>query len=153
MSKIRLILGCQLNKQISCLKDVEENDIILICEVIAEATYVKHHPKKIAFLFAAMRHFASELADLNYKVRYVKLDDPLNSSSFGGEVKRAIDELNIKHLIVTEPGEYRVKQMIESWSKLFNITVEIRADDRFLCSRDEFQNWAKNKKQLRMEYF
>ena len=29
-----------------------------MAEVRSEATYVKHHKKKIALLFAAMRHFA-----------------------------------------------------------------------------------------------
>ena len=34
---------------------------VLMAELHDEATYVRHHKKKIAFLFAAMRHFAAEL--------------------------------------------------------------------------------------------
>jgi deoxyribodipyrimidine photolyase-related protein len=33
------------------------------------------------------------------------------------------------------------------------MTVEIREDNRFLCSRAEFADWAKGRKSLRMEYF
>ena len=52
---LRLILGDQLNENISSLRDVNKlTDNILICEVKSEATYVKHHKKKIAFLFSAM---------------------------------------------------------------------------------------------------
>ena len=45
-----LILGDQLSPDISSLRDAEPaTDRILMAEVMAEATYVKHHPKKIIF--------------------------------------------------------------------------------------------------------
>ena len=80
MSSLRLILGDQLSHSISSLEECDkEQDIILMCEVMEEATYVKHHKKKIAFLFSAMRHFAHELKQQNYRVDYIKLDDKNNS--------------------------------------------------------------------------
>ncbi len=63
-----------------------------MCEVWDEATYVKHHKKKIAFLFSAMRHFAEELKESGYQVQYTKLDDKDNAGSFKGEVERAIQD-------------------------------------------------------------
>ena len=80
MKTLRFILGDQLSQNISSLRDCDKsNDIILMCEVMAEATYVKHHKKKIAFLFSAMRHFAEELEAQGHHVRYIKLDDEHNS--------------------------------------------------------------------------
>jgi len=32
-------------------------------------------------------------------------------------------------------------------------TIEIRDDDRFLCTPDDFKEWAQDRKQLRMEFF
>ena len=62
MTVLRLILGDQLNHHIASLRDIHiDTDIVLMAEVVAEVTYVKHHKRKIAFLFAAMRHFADEL--------------------------------------------------------------------------------------------
>ena len=62
MNNIILILGDQLSTSISSLRGYNsDKDIILMCEVWNEATYVKHHKKKIAFLFSAMRHFAEML--------------------------------------------------------------------------------------------
>lgn len=56
---LRLITCDQLSRNISSLVDVDEqNDIILMCEVRSEATFIKHH-KKITFIFSAMRHFAA----------------------------------------------------------------------------------------------
>lgn len=151
---LRVILGDQLSHSISSLDDIDKNnDVILMCEVQEEATYVKHHKKKIAFIFSAMRHFACELRDKGYSVRYIKLDDPDNQGSFTSEVNRAVNNLDPDKIIITEAGEYRVQEMIKSWSKEFQIPTEIRPDDRFLCTYEEFQQWAENRKELRMEYF
>jgi deoxyribodipyrimidine photolyase-related protein len=122
-------------------------------EVMAEATYVRHHKKKIVFLFSAMRHFAQELQLAGFNVIYVMLDDPSNSHSFSGEVARFVAMLNPSKLVVTEPGEWRVLEMIRSWQDELSMPVEMRDDTRFLCSIERFTTWAKDKKSLRMEYF
>jgi deoxyribodipyrimidine photolyase-related protein len=71
---VRLVLGDQLSPGLSSLADADpERDVILMCEVMAEATYVPHHPQKIAFLFSAMRHFAAELEERGFRVDYVRL--------------------------------------------------------------------------------
>lgn len=151
---LRLILGDQLSHEISALSDIDiENDVVMLCEVMEEATYVKHHKKKIAFLFSAMRHFARELKERGVSVRYVKLDDPDNSGSFTGEMRRAIKALRPMRIIVTEPGEFRVREAMDRWAGQFGLPVEIRDDTRFLCSLAEFKSWADGRKTLRMEYF
>jgi deoxyribodipyrimidine photolyase-related protein len=154
MSSIRLILGDQLSETVSSLKDYNpDTDVILICEVWDEVTYVKHHKKKIAFLFSAMRHFAEVLIHEGYIVEYTKLNDPDNAGSFKGEAKRILQKYALDRIIVTHPGEYRVLEEIRSLEDEFSIPVEIREDDRFLCKPDEFASWAKDRKQLRLEYF
>lgn len=122
-------------------------------EVSEEATYVRHHKKKIVFLFSAMRHFAEDLRATGWKVDYVRLDDPDNAGSFHGEVERAVDRLVPDRIIVTEPGEWRVLESMQTWADAFARPVEIVEDDRFIATRDEFQTWASGRKQLRMEYF
>lgn len=151
---LRLILGDQLSHNISSLKDCDrENDIVLMCEVMEEATYVAHHKKKIAFIFSAMRHFAEELKTKNYNIHYTKLDDPENAGSFKAEIERAIKKYKPQKISVTFPGEYRVLQDMESWEGEFGIPVEIIHDDRFLCTPKEYADWAKDRRNLRMELF
>jgi deoxyribodipyrimidine photolyase-related protein len=151
---LRLILGDQLSHNISSLSDIDKaRDTVLIVEVMEEATYVRHHKKKIAFLFSAMRHFAEDLRGQGVEVRYIKLDDPKNTGSFGGEVVRAIESLKPIELVVTEPGEWRVLEMMQRWREELPIPLEIREDTRFLCSTARFNKWAYGKKSLRMEYF
>lgn len=154
MNSLRIVLGDQLSPSISCLDGCDKStDIILICEVWDEATYVRHHKKKIAFLFSAMRHFCQELLDEGYQVRYSKLDDSDNSGSFAGEVYRCLVGQKFDKVVITQPGEYRVLEDVKSWSERFTIPVEIRPDTRFLCTPEEFASWAEGRKQLRMEYF
>ncbi len=53
---LRLVLGDQLSHSIASLKDIDAaNDAVLMCEVMAEATYVRHHQKKIAFILSRIR--------------------------------------------------------------------------------------------------
>ena len=154
MSALRLILGDHLSQTISSLKGCDPSkDLVLMCEVGAEARYVRHHKKKIAFLFSAMRHFAENLKERGYQVEYTKIDDQHNAGSLRGEVGRALQRHHFDQIIVTHPGEYRVLADIRKWESDFSTAVEIRPDDRFLCTPEEFTDWAKDRKQLRMEYF
>ncbi|MCG8490778.1 MAG: cryptochrome/photolyase family protein [Sneathiellales bacterium] len=147
-----LVLGDQLNRQISSLTDLDRRkDVVLICEVWEEAEYTNHHKKKLAFIFSAMRHFADELRAQGITVRYTKLQKTEKTSSFRSEVEKAIRELKPERIVVTEPSEYCVLNDIKSWA--FDLPIEIRPDTRFLISKDEFSGWAKGRKQLRMEYF
>lgn len=154
MSTLRLILGDQLTPDISSLRDADKsNDIILLCEVFDEAVYVKHHQKKIAFLFSAMRHFAVKLSESGWHVDYVRLDQKGNSHSFSGEVARAVARHEPQGVIVTCPSEWRVLEEMRNWETTLPCAVELRDDDRFYCTLDEFASWAEGRKQLRMEYF
>ena len=148
-----LVLGDQLSVDLSSLQKVDKSrDVVFMCEVWNEATYVKHHKKKIGFLFSAMRHFAKSLTAEGWTVDYQVLEAE-KDSSFSSAVAQAVQRHAADRLIVTMPGEYRVWEEIRSWKSGLGIEVDIVEDTRFICSSDEFKAWAKGKKQLRMEFF
>jgi deoxyribodipyrimidine photolyase-related protein len=154
MRHIRFIFGDQLDHQLATLKDIDKkSDIVFMCEVMGEITYVKHHKQKIVFVLSAMRHFAEELREKGINVHYVKFDDLDNTGSFTGELQRAIDFIKPDVVTLTEPSEYRVKQMISEWKSSVSVPLNILADNRFLITPHEFARWAEDKKQMRMEYF
>lgn len=151
---LRFVLGDQLDHAVSSLQGLDpDRDVVLMCEVADETTYVAHHPKKIAFLFAAMRHFAAELEAQGIAVDYVRLDAGGNTGSFKGELLRAIARRKPDRIVVTHPGEYRVLADMRSWPNAAGRPVEIREDDRFFCPSALFATWAKDRRQLRMETF
>jgi deoxyribodipyrimidine photolyase-related protein len=151
---LRFVLGDQLDRDIAALRGLDPAcDTVLMAEVMAEATYVPHHPKKIALILSAMRHFAAELRREGARVRYVALDDPANAQSFAGELERGVRGLDPERVVVTEPGEWRVLADMRGWEGLTGRPVEILPDDRFFCDTAEFARWAEGRRQLRMELF
>ena len=150
--QIILILGDQLTPHISSLRDADPADsIILIAEVAAETSYVRHHQKKIAFLFSAMRHFADELRISGWSVEYTQLDDADNTGSLVGEVFRIAALYGATSVRLTEPGEWRLLDELQGLDAAF--AVEMLPDDRFIASHKEFEDWAEGRKALRMEFF
>ncbi|HEY8383032.1 MAG TPA: cryptochrome/photolyase family protein [Microvirga sp.] len=154
MATLRFLLGDQLTRGLATLSDLDPaKDVVLLVEVHEEATYVRHHPQKIAFILSAMRHFAQALEGEGIRVDYVRLDDPSNTGSFGGELKRAVARHRPERVVVTEPGEWRVLEMMHDWREELDVPLEIRDDTRFLCSRAEFARWADGRRSYRMEFF
>ena len=151
---LRLVLGDQLSESLAGLRDLDPaTDTVLLAEVMAECTYVRHHKQKIALVLSAMRHFAQSLAALGIRVRHVRLDDPDNTGSLEGEVLRAVRDLRPGRVVVTHPGEWRLLDAMRDWEAKAGIPVDILEDDRFLCSLHEFRRWAGDKRNFRMEFF
>lgn len=148
--RLILILGDQLDLQSAALRDINPKvDEIIMIESANEAQYVWTHKAKIALFLSAMRHFAKSLQELGYSLTYIKE----SALPIVEALKEQILLKQIKHLVCIEPGEYRLKQAIELLAKDLGIKLEMREDDHFYCSRQEFMDWAANKKELRLEYF
>lgn len=154
VSTLRLLFGDQLTPDISALRGVDRStDTVLMMEVAEECSYVPHHPQKIALILSAMRHFAQALRSRGYKVDYVKLDDPENTGSFEGEIQRALNRARYTQIVATEPGEWRVAQLLRSGSQKFGLPLGIRPDERFYSTHEQFARWAEGRTSLRMEFF
>jgi deoxyribodipyrimidine photolyase-related protein len=150
VGRLVLVLGDQLSDDLSALREGDPaRDTVVMAEVRSETDYVEHHPKKIAFLFAAMRHHAQRLRGQGWTVRYTTLDDPDNAGSIPGELIRAAEATGATEVLATEPGEFRLIAALEDCP----VPVHLFPDDRFLCSHAEFEAWAEGRKELRMEWF
>ena len=74
MAKLLLVMGDQLSENLPSLQDaVIGEDIIVMGELSAEATSVRHHKQKIALIFSAMRHFAKACEAEGHTVYYLSL--------------------------------------------------------------------------------
>ena len=154
MTTLIPVLGDQLSANLASLRDIDPaGAVVLIAEVREETRYVRHHKKKIALIFSAMRHFAAELAAAGWTVDYVRLDDPANSHGLTGEVRRAAMRHGARAIRTVAAGEYRVRQMQDEWADRTGLPVDILEDDRFLCPLVDFFAWAQGRKEWRMEYF
>ena len=123
-----------------------------MAEVAEEASYVRHNRHKIALLFSAMRHFKLELEAEGYQVEYLSFE--LGTPSLESAVASVLARTEISEVMICEPGEYRLlEQMKYFWPSSLGKRVTLLEDDRFLASHNDFADWAKGKKQLRMEFF
>ena len=154
MRRLRFVLGDQLSRDLSSLRGLDPaTDVVLMAEVADETSYVPHHPQKVVFILSAMRHFAGDLAAAGITVDYVRLDDPANTGSFGSELVRAVERIGPDAVLVTEPGEWRVLEILQDARETLPVPLTILDDDRFICSRAEFAAWAEDRKTYRMEFF
>lgn len=150
MSRLILILGDQLSHSISALRAADKTrDVVVMAEVAEEGSYVPHHPKKVALILSAMRHFAQELQEDGWNVVYTRLDDPEAAKSIVGELMRRAEEHGTTEVITSQPGEWRLIKALGNAP----LTLTQLPDDRFIASQPEFDEWAEGRKQLRMEYF
>ena len=148
--RLILILGDQLDLQGSALKDFKrDTDELIMIESSNEAQYVWSHKAKIALFLSAMRHFASELEEQQYPLTYIKE----STLSIVEVLREQLQKKDIQRLVCTEPGEWRLKIAIEQLAQDLNIEFDMREDNHFYCSHQEFLVWATGKKELRLEYF
>ncbi len=154
MGVLRMILGDQLSASLSALSDLDPaRDVVLMAEVQAECTYVRHHAHKIVLVLSGMRHFAAALRARGVTVEYVTLDDPDNTQSLRGEFLRAIERHKADRAVLTEPGEWRLSEDMRHWHEAAGLEVDIRDDTRFFARIQEFLAWARDRRGLRMEFF
>lgn len=148
--RLILVLGDQLTDTVAALREGDPaEDVVVMAEVADEAAYVPHHPKKIAFCFAAMRHFADELRDAGWTVDYTRLDEDAGFSSIVEALIAASEKHGTSEVIATRPGEWRLIRALDEAP----LDITQLEDDRFVASHAEFDGWAEGRKELRMEWF
>ena len=145
-----VVLGDQLDAESAAFDGFDPaQDVVLQMEVAEEATYVPQHKMRIAYFFAAMRHFRAELEARGRTVHYMRLDDPANTGAFDSEIARHQAALQPQATIVLEPGEFRVREKLRQLPQ----RVELRADRHFLCTADEFDAFTERHPRPIMETF
>jgi deoxyribodipyrimidine photolyase-related protein len=154
MGVLRPVFSDQLSLGLSALVDIDLNcDVVVMIEAEDVFTTVRRHKQTIALILSAMRHFARSLRDLGVSVDYVALDAPDAAGSPTHEVRRAIARHGPSRIVVTEPSDWGVQQMVEGWGALTGLPVEVRPDHRFFATRARFADWARGRRTWRMEHF
>jgi deoxyribodipyrimidine photolyase-related protein len=152
-----VVLGDQLDHGSAAFDGFDPRlDAVWMAEVKEEATHVWAHKLRIAFFFSAMRHFRAELEENGLRVRYHALtaDDARDRGSSFAEVLRGdVGDLQPERLVVVMPGDYRVLTSLREEARTLGVELEIRPDSSFYCDIDEFAEYARGRKRLRLEQF
>ena len=149
-----LVLGDQLDLRASAFDDFDPaQDAVWMTEVAEEATHVWSSKPRTALFLAAMRHFAQALRAAGRPLHYTRLGDADNTGSLAGELRRVVQALRPARLVLTAPGDWRVLQALQAEAKALGLPLDLREDRHFYVTVRDFAAHARDRKQLRMEYF
>ncbi|MEM1207824.1 MAG: cryptochrome/photolyase family protein [Planctomycetota bacterium] len=155
--RLHLVLGDQLDHRSATLRDLDPaQDAVWMAETDAEATHVWCHKLRLVVFFSAMRHFRDELRDKDVAVHYHELSARPTKDrgvDFAEVLAADVRRLRPEKLVVMQPGDFRVQAMLEDAAEELGVGLEVREDDHFFCSLDEFAEWAGGKKELVQEMF
>ena len=160
-----LVLGDQLDERSAAFDDFNpRTDAVWMAEVAHESEKVWVAKPRIAIFLAAMRHFRDALLERGWRVFYRALTAKsaewsglsgkgTPGETFARQLAWTIAQTHPKKLIIVEPGEWSVREEIATLAHAAGVPLDIRADRHFVCTVSEFAAHAKDRKQLRMEYF
>ena len=146
-----IILGNQLFDK-KYLSEAKTKNIFM-AEDFGLCTEEKYHKQKIFFFLNAMRCFKDEMCAHGYKVFYNKLSEKNKNKDFVTLLGDFLDKNRFKTLKFFEIEDKFFETKIFDFLKQKKINFEIIQSPMFLCSRDKFNKFAQNKKNLRMVSF
>lgn len=153
MTKLRLLLGDQLNLKHSWFDKQDDKTIYVLYELRQETDYVVHHIQKIVAFFSAMRCFASELKQRGHQVLYFDINSDASKKSLEENIKNLIVEKAIDKFEYQLPDEHRLDEQLKSIGENINIPSESYDTEHFLTTREDLKSFFEGKKQLIMEFF
>jgi deoxyribodipyrimidine photolyase-like uncharacterized protein len=141
--RLQVVLGDQLCRHSRALRGLDrDHDVVFMAEARHEAEHVPSHPQRTVLFLSAMRYFARELIDRNYRVHYIRLDDSRNTGTLSGELKRAVTALRPHGVRCIKPGEHRDREDLEKTCSTTGVRLDVLPDEFFTCSLDFFNRWA-----------
>ncbi|MBO6512782.1 MAG: cryptochrome/photolyase family protein [Phycisphaerales bacterium] len=152
--KLAFLLGDQLDMNyLDSLGLDQDQDLICMSEVADASENPPSHVQRTVLFLSAMRHFAEQLKDDGWNVSYTTLTDQDNTQNFENKLERYINDSNPEEVVMIEPGSHSVIESIERACESCGVDLDMIEDPHFLCTHDEFNEWASGRKQLTMEYF
>jgi deoxyribodipyrimidine photolyase-related protein len=151
-NRLFLVLGDQLDYKRFLPVDFDpQTDLFWMAEASEESTHVRSNKHRIVCFLAAMRHFRNHLQKKKIPLLYHELGN--DESSLCQLLGQDLQTLKPSLVSVVKPCDYRVEDSLRNTVEEFGASWEVREDEHFLCSQAEFEDHAKGRKSLRMEFF
>lgn len=128
----------------SCLDRQAETEVLFI-ESLEHGRSRPYHRQKLVLVWSAMRHFAEELRQAGWRVRYEICE------SFESALQEWIESDKITELRVMEPSDRPFRDWLTTLT--LPCSLHLIPNNHFLWSRAEFQDWAHSSKQWVMDNF
>lgn len=161
MTRLRLILGDQLNAQHSWFRECDSSTLYVIAELKQEGSYVKHHVQKLCAFFIAMHNFADALAQAGHRVLHLTLDDTATYADLPALLQALIDEHGVTNFEYQRPDEWSLFQQLKGFTSVLkggankglSIGVQEVDSEHFMLPFEDIAKQFKPKTAHRMEAF
>lgn len=137
MTKLRLILGDQLNAAHPWFRRPDPEVILVMMEVRSETDYVVHHAQKVLAIFAAMRGFARALSAAGHRVHYLRIGDADNRQDFFANLDLLAARYQASSFERIEADEWRVERLLDEAAARLALPITVVDGAHFLCAREE----------------
>ncbi len=136
------ILGDQLNRGVASLADADPTSTrVLFVECDAKIASKRWHRQRLHVVLTSMRRFADELRGAGFDVDY------RHAPTFAAGLAAHRRRHRPRRVRVMEPMSW------DGLALLRRLEVEIVRSNQFLCHYDDFAEWARGRRLLRMEDF
>lgn len=122
---------------------------ILMREDERLATVHRHHRRKIALFFAAMRAFASDLRLSGREVRYRRWGEADGCDGVFDMLARS----GAGRVWLHEPSDRRFAGELTAWGASADVELRLLPSPKFLTSREEWERWRRRSERLLMGDF
>ncbi|MFO8098825.1 MAG: cryptochrome/photolyase family protein [Salinibacter sp.] len=154
MRTLLLVLRNQLDRTASVLqKGDPAHDAVAMTEADAPRGPFPEHKQRLALGWAAMRHFRDDLREAGWTVHYQPIDAEERADAAPDFLRGQIRKHAPEQVWVTEPGRADLLQDIEAVCDEAGVDLQVQADDHFLVTHRDFEQWADGRKELTLEYF
>ncbi len=123
-----------------------------MAEVAAESTHVPSHKARTALFLAAMRHFRDGLRARGITVEYRELGQHA-ARSLKEALQADLERLRPERVVMVQAGEHRVAAEVAAAVASAGLDLQLAPDDHFLLTPESFSQWARGRKELRLEHF
>lgn len=148
-----IVLGDQLDRQSSALDDFDSAlDRIWMAEIPAELAPVPSHKARIGLLLTAMRHYREDVEARGFHVVYRELGEH-GFESLHEALAHDLAALQPQCAVLTQPNDQRALAQVEAATTATGVALDVRPDRHFICSLEQFEQWADGRNRLRLEFF
>ena len=135
------VFGDQCNRQIASLADRQPGDCrILFVESTAKLASKRWHVQRAHLVLSTMAHFAAELRARGSRSTNAAPHARRRSAAH-------VDEFNVHQVVAMAPLSWDGRALLE------RLGVEIVENDQFLCSYQDFAEWAGDHRHFKLEDF
>lgn len=145
-----------LNTQIDFFQQgSQEHDLIVLIEPWEYLCALKHHKKKVCLMLLAIRRFAAELKEQGWHVCLFSIDqEKKKNKNFTEQAFKVLrEQFTFEEICVLSPSDFSVESLYKRELEKFSQPITWQENPLFLMKIEEFESWARGRKELTMEYF